>query len=49
MKKYKVYGLPTKDAAWLSYLVEDDNQQLWDRKYKKLSIRRKRPLRKELL
>ncbi|MCA9342677.1 hypothetical protein KC950_01535 [Candidatus Saccharibacteria bacterium] len=42
MKTYQVYGLPTKDAAWLSYVVEDDNQ-LWDKKYKRLTIRKKQP------
>ena len=48
MKKYNVYGLPTKDAAWMSYLIEDDNQQLCEHKYKKLTIRRRRDDYKEL-
>ena len=41
MKEYKVYGLPVKDAAWLSYL-EDDHQYVWGRRYKKAIARRKR-------
>lgn len=43
MKKYQVYGMPTKDAAWLSYVVEDENSQLWDKKYKRLTLRKKQP------
>lgn len=43
MKKYQIYGMPTKDAAWLSFVVEDENNQLWDKKYKRLTIRKKQP------